>query len=242
MDSDKNLTRKERWELRKRGKEEEQKQRKRKRVLKRAALWVAVVVGITAAVFIMLKLVDDFSLSQLTDNSIADSDWVKGNKEAKIVLIEYSDFQCSACANYALIMKQLIQDFGNEIAFVYRHFPLKQNHRNAELAAWASESAGKQNKFWEMHDIIFEKQKEWENSGNAEEYFREYAQALNINIEQFGKDINSEEVKNKVENDFQSGLRSGINSTPTFFLNGNKIKNPRNYEEFKNIINNLSAF
>lgn len=236
------LTSKERWELKKREKSDQQNQRKYKRLLKRIILWVSVIICITAAVFLIIKLADDYSPGQLANNFISESDWVKGGKEAKVVLIEYSDFECPACANYAPIMKQIVQDFGDKIAFVYRHFPLKQNHLNAESAAWASESAGKQNKFWEMHDMLFENQKEWENSGNAEEYFRKYAQALNLDIEQFKKDINSEEIKNKVENDFQSGLRSGINSTPTFFLNGNKIKNPRNYEEFENIINNLSAF
>lgn len=242
MNDNKELTPKERWELRKQEKSSQKNQRKYKRAAKRIILWTAVIVGICAAVFIIIKLADNYSPGQLSDNSISNSDWVKGSREAKVVLIEYSDFQCPACANYAPIMKQIIQEFGNEIVFIYRHFPLKQNHRNAELAAWAAEAAGKQNKFWEMHDILFEKQKEWENSGNADEYFRGYAQTLNLNIEQFGKDINSEEIKNKVENDFQSGLRSDINSTPTFFLNGNKIKNPRDYEEFKNIINNFSAF
>ncbi len=231
------LTKKERRAMRKTEKIDEQKQRQRKRLLKRIALWVVVITGIAAAVFIMFKLVDDYSPGQLSDNSISDSDWVKGDRGAKVVLIEYSDFQCPACANYALITKQVVHEFGDKIAFVYRHFPLKQNHLNAESAAWVAEAAGKQNKFWEMHDMLFENQKEWENSGNAEEYFKEYAQALNLNIEQFEKDINSEEVKNKVENDFQSGLRSGINSTPTFFLNGEKLRNPKSYDEFRDIIN-----
>ncbi len=225
------------WESRKQKKADGQKQKRRKKLLKRIILWTSVVVGISAAVFGMVKLVDNYSPGQLADGSIFDADWVKGNREAKIILIEYSDFQCSACTNYVPIIKQLIQEFGEEIGFVYRHFPLKQAHYNAELAAWAAEAAGKQDKFWEMHNMLFEKQDEWENGRNAEEYFMEYAESLNLNIEQFKEDINSKEIKNKVENDYQSGLRSGINSTPTFFLNGEKIRNPRNYDEFRNIIN-----
>lgn len=241
MNEQNNLTKKERWEMRKEEKIEEQKQRRRKRLLKRIALWLTVIAGIAAAIFIMFKLVDDYSPSQLTDNSVSESDWVKGNREARVVLIEYGDFQCAACANYFPTIERLIKEFGDEIAFVYRHFPLKQNHKNAELAAWVAEAAGKQNKFWEMYDILFANQAKWSNQKDAEANFIKYAESLNLNIEQFQNDLNSKEVKNKVENDFQSGLGSGINSTPTFFLNGQKIRNPRTYDEFRNIINQAIA-
>ncbi len=236
MENNQNLTSKENWELKKQSKIKEKEQRKIKKILKRIALWVSVVIGISAAIFVVIKSVDNYLPGQLANNSISDLDWVKGNKDANIILIEYSDFQCSACVHYFPLIKQLVQEFGNEIGFVYRHFPLKQAHHSAELAAWSAEAAGKQDKFWEMHDMIFENQNDW-SSRNAEKIFIEYAKFLNLDIEKFKKDINSKEIKNKVENDFQSGIKAGINSTPTFFLNGEKIKNPRNYDEFKNIIN-----
>ena len=117
--------------------------------------------------------------------------------------------------------------------------PLRQIHPNAQLAAQAAEAVGKQEKFWEMHDMIFENQRTWSNQmrGQAEETFVSYASALNIDIEQFKTDMDSEEVKDKVNNDYQSGIRARVNSTPTFFLNGERIQNPRSYEEFRNIIN-----
>lgn len=226
--------------MRKQEKIDGQKQRKRRKLLKRIALWVAVIAGINAFVFGMIKLVDNYSPGQLVNGSISDSDWVKGNRNAEVILVEYSDFQCSACANYVPIIEQLVQEFGEELGFIYRHFPLKQNHRNAELAAWAAEAAGKQGKFWEMYSLIFENQNEW-SLGNAEKIFTGYAESLELNIEKFKKDINSKEIKEKVENDYQGGLRSGINSTPTFFLNGTKIRNPRNYGEFQNIISRVLA-
>src|SRR3989344_5536021 len=167
-------------------------------------------------------------------NAISNSDWIKGNKESKITLIEYSDFQCPACASYYSIVKQVMDSYGDKIVFAYRHFPLSQ-HKNAELAAITAEAAGRQGKFWEMHDAIFNNQKEWSENSNAKELFIKYAGDIGLNIEQLKSDMTSEELKNKVKSDLNSGISAGVNSTPTFFLNGKKIS-PQSYEDFKNII------
>lgn len=169
-------------------------------------------------------------------NTISISDQVKGNRETKIILIEYSDFQCPACAAYHSVLKQVVGEFSNDIVFVYRHFPLKQIHQNSELAARAAEAAGRQGKFWEMHNIIFEKQREWSSEKKAEEFFRRYAESLGLNAKQFEIDIASKEVKDKVNSDYQDGVRFGVNATPTFFLNGEKLQNPRTYDEFKSLL------
>ncbi len=133
------------------------------------------------------------------------------------------------------------KDFGDKIAIVYRHFPLRQLHANTEIAALSAEAAGKQNKFWEMHDMLFENQKDWENDGNAQEIFISYAEKLNLNLAEFRQDMNSNELKKKIEDDYQSGVKAGINHTPTFFLNSKEIDNPRSYDEFKNIINQAES-
>ena len=119
---------------------------------------------------------------------------------------------------------------------MYRHFPLSQVHSNADTAARASEAAGNQGKFWEMHDKLFETQKTWSNQGNAEDIFAGYAEGLGLDVERFRNDIDSKEVKDRVRDDSQSGVRAGINSTPTFFINGEQIVNPRNLDEFRNVI------
>ncbi len=170
--------------------------------------------------------------------AIDERDWIKGNKESPIVLIEYSDFQCVACANYYPLLKELASEFGDDVAFVYRHFPLRQIFPNAQIAGQAAEAAGKQGKFWEMHDMIFEGQRNWsrQRQGQAEETFASYAAALNLDIEQFKRDIHSKSVEDKVNSDYQSGVRAGVNSTPIFFLNGKRIQNPRSYEEFRKLI------
>ena len=169
--------------------------------------------------------------------AISPNDWIKGKKEAKNTLIEYSDFQCPACGLYYPLLKQLSREFGENMMFVYRHFPLQQ-HKNAKPAAYASEAAGKQDKFWEMHDLIFENQDEWsaKSDDKAKEIFIKYAGSLNLNIEKFKNDLNLEEINKKVESDFKSGLKLKVNATPTFFLNGEKLQNPRSYDELKNII------
>ncbi|OGN05468.1 MAG: hypothetical protein A2746_00110 [Candidatus Yanofskybacteria bacterium RIFCSPHIGHO2_01_FULL_44_22] len=174
--------------------------------------------------------------SAILINAVSPSDWTKGNKEAKVVLVEYSDFQCPACAYYQPLFKKLSEEFGDKITFAYRHFPLRQ-HQNARLAAYAAEAAGRQNKFWEMHDLIFENQNRWENRGDAENIFTGYARTLGLDIDEFKNGLSSKEIKDKVENDYQSGIRSNVNATPTVFLNGEKIKVPPNYDELQNIIN-----
>ncbi len=161
---------------------------------------------------------------------------IKGNTESKIKLVEYSDLQCPACGMYYPIIKQLLEEFGNSISFEYRHFPLRSIHKNAEPAALATEAAGLQGKFWEMHDILFENQKEWSNA-NGNNIFIDYAKKIEIDPVKFESDLTfNSEIKNKVESDYQSGLELNVNSTPSFFLNGVKMQNPRSYEEFRSII------
>lgn len=231
-------TKQERRELRRQEKEQEINHLHRKRLIKRFALWSFVILLVGGAVFGLIKLGTNPLPNQTASliSSVSPSDWSKGTKEAKVVLVEYSDFQCPACGVYYPFVKQLNQEFADKVQFAYRHFPLKQIHANAEFAVRAAEAAGRQEKFWEMHDLIFENQSSWSNQRNAKDVFVSYAYSLQLDIERFENDLNSKEIKEKVENDYQSGIQSGVNSTPTFFLNGQKIQNPRSYDEFRKII------
>ena len=159
-------------------------------------------------------------------------------EEGKAVLVEFSDFQCPACAIYYPLVKQLKAEFGDKLGVVYRHFPLRNIHKNADLAARASEAALNQDKFWEMHDMIFENQKEWSTSNNALSLFTNYAVSLGLDREKFLADIDSNFVYDKVNSNYQEGLSLKVGGTPTFFLNGKKIINPRSYNEFKLLIQN----
>lgn len=179
---------------------------------------------------------DSGGTASVLSGALASDDWMRGNENAKAVLIEYSDFQCPACGSYYPLVRALHDEFGDSLLVVYRHFPLSQIHANAELAARAAEAAGTQGKFWEMHDLLFERQKEWSSDRNASGTFAAYAGTLGLDTGRFINDFNSQEIKERVRRDYQNGFRAGIAGTPTFFLNGKKIQNPRSYEEFKKII------
>ena len=170
-------------------------------------------------------------------DAVSQLDYSKGNREAAVILVEYSDFQCPACAAYYPLVKQLSEEFGDKMVFIYRHFPLSQ-HQNAESAAVAAEAAGRQGKFWEMHDLIFDNQNEWAKSArwSVEDIFVKYAEKLNLDLEKFKADLDLKEIKQKVSKDLESGVNAKVNGTPTFFLNGKKLSTPRSYEEFKKII------
>lgn len=167
--------------------------------------------------------------------NVSVSDWTKGDNNAAVTLIEYSDLQCPACGLYFSVVKKLQEEFSDRLRFVYRHFPLSQIHKNAEFAAQTTEAAGLQEKFWEMHDLLFLRQEEW-SGGDVQKLFRGYAEILKLDLNKFEKDINSREVKNAVQSDYDGGATLGVNATPTFFLNGQKIANPRSYDEFRSII------
>lgn len=168
--------------------------------------------------------------------TISTADIAAGSESALVTVIEYSDFQCPACRAYAPLVKALIDSSNGEIRVIYRHFPLPQ-HKNAVPTAVASEAAARQGKFWEMNELIFARQDEWAISSDVNTILRGYAAELKLNTEQFDRDMSDPVIREKVESDRASGNRAGVNGTPTFFVNGKKIKNPRNSEEFKQIIN-----
>lgn len=167
---------------------------------------------------------------------IAENDWVRGNRNADVVVIEYSDLQCPACRVYYPLLKELEASYGDRVAFVYRHFPLKQIHLHAEMAAYAAEAAGQQGKFWEMHDQLFEHQDEWAESGKARAFITQYAQDIGLSVDQFKKDWGSKLVKGLVNADYMSGLTYNVNATPTFYINGEKVDNPQGLDAFASIL------
>lgn len=172
-----------------------------------------------------------------------ESDWEKGNPDASVVIVEYSDFQCPACAQYYPIVSRLMEDMGDDVRFVYRHFPLRQIHPRAQLAGQASEAGGVQGKFWEMHDRLFETQNTWTRMSEREarDYFISLAVEVGLDENQFKADMKSDLAEAGVDDDFSSAVQLGVNSTPTFFINGDKIPNPRGYEAFRALVQQYVA-
>ena len=153
----------------------------------------------------------------------------------QVQILKYSDFQCPACKTYVPAVKELKREFGDLIDFDYRHFPL-DGFQYSRIAAHSAEAAREQDKFMEMHDLIFEYQEEW-SQGGARKMFFKFAERLDLDMEQFEEDIESEEIARRVESQKQEGIRRMVNSTPTFFLNGQRLRqNPQNYEQFKSIV------
>jgi protein-disulfide isomerase len=150
---------------------------------------------------------------------VSEQDHRTGNLKAKIILVEYGDYQCPHCGIAHPFTKKLLQQYGHDLLFIFRNFPLQEMHPQALISAQAAEAADKQEKFWEMHNTIFEHQ----NILSANNLLN-FAERLKLDIEKFSKDWKSKSVLSKVETDFDGGIRSGVNGTPTFFLNGNRLE------------------
>ena len=142
-------------------------------------------------------------------------DHVQGSASAPITLVEYGDYQCPYCGMAYPIVKSLQQALGNQMRFVFRNFPLRDSHPNAEHAAEAAESAGAQGGFWEMHDTLYENQEHLEDSD-----LLGYAKELGLDTTQVARDLEDGTYAKRVREDFRSGVKSGVNGTPTFFVNG----------------------
>jgi protein-disulfide isomerase len=216
-------------------------ERKARRTRSRMALWTSVIAGLMVLVigivwFAAPPSSDVAGRPNPSLTEISHNEWIKGNPNAPVTLVEYSDFQCPSCGNYFPLLKQLSDEYKDQLRIVYRHYPLSF-HAHAELAAQAAEAAGKQGRFWEMHDLIFRQQKDWsEKVGSARSLFVGYARELGLDMARFEADLDSKEVRQAVDADRRSGDWVGVDSTPTFFLNGVKIQNPRGYDPFKNLI------
>jgi len=144
-------------------------------------------------------------------------DHIQGNQQKAVIeLIEYGDYQCPYCGQAYLVVKKIQQQLGDKLLFVFRNFPLESLHPQAVLAAIAAEAAGKQGKFWEMHDIIYENQQTLEFDDLIM-----MAKAIGLDVTEFKTAIeNDQKLQEKVQQDFETGMRGGINGTPTFFVNG----------------------
>jgi len=157
-------------------------------------------------------------MKQLT-TPVNSNDHIIGNPNAPIELVEYGDYECPYCGRAYPIVKDIKQQLGKDLKFVFRNFPLSKIHPHAFSAAVATEAAGLQDKFWEMHDIVFENQK----TLDAKDIFA-FAGQLGLDIDRFRNDIQQTSLVDKVEKDFETGMRSGVNRTPTFFINGQKYE------------------
>jgi len=148
---------------------------------------------------------------------------VRNSLNSKVVIEEFADFECPVCATVYGEMKKVENEFGDKITVIFRQMPLVTIHRNAMNASLAAEAAGKQGRFWEMHDILYEKQDEWKVYSDARDQFARYAQSLGLNVAQFQNDMVSLPLKSRVDLDIQRANSMRVTGTPTIFINGKQV-------------------
>lgn len=158
-----------------------------------------------------------------SNEGIVISQNIKGNPEAEVKLVEYSDFQCPACASFQPVLEQVMSEYGDKISFEYKHFPLPI-HPYAMPAAVAAEAAGQQGKFFEFHDLLFKNQNTWVSASVPNSLFIQYAGELGLDIDKFKSQMSSTMLRDRVKDDTSDGRAANLTGTPTFFLNGKKME------------------
>jgi protein-disulfide isomerase len=157
--------------------------------------------------------------------AVSTRDHIQGHADAPLTLVEYGDYQCPYCGAAYPVVKRVQKSFGKKLRFVFRNFPLTQAHPYAMIAAEAAEAAALQGKFWEMHDYIYENQADLEP-----DVLPSWAEELGLDLEQFGTAIKQGETSKRIKEDRMGGIRSGVNGTPCFFINGIRYDGAADFE------------
>src|SRR5882672_2627482 len=168
--------------------------------------------------------------AQLTP-PISERDHSAGNTNAPVTLVEYGDYQCPYCGAAHPVVKRLQRDIGKMLRFVFRNFPLTQSHPYALIAAEAAEAAALQGKFWQMHKLLFENQEELEP-----DVLPSWAESIGVDINQFAMAIKDRRVRKRIEDDYASGVQSGVEGTPSFFINGMPFDGDDDFESLHAVL------
>lgn len=165
-----------------------------------------------------------------TIQKVADNSYTLGSENAKIKIIEYSDFQCPACRAFSIVFPEVYSYINNKygedtLSLTYKYFPLTSIHKNAILSAESAEAARLQGKFWDLEKVLFEKQDEWGQALDAKSKIENYAKDIGLDIAKFIEDRDSQEVSNTVNSSLSEAIKLGLNHTPTVFMNGIEMEN-----------------
>ena len=166
---------------------------------------------------------------EVVDVSI-DDDAIRGDENAKITIIEFSDYECPYCTKAEATMKKILKNYEGKVRWIYRDFPMSY-HKDSQLAAEASEAAHTQGKYWEYHDLLYKN-----NDSLKKESLIKFAEELGLDMDKFKKDLESRKYKDEVEKDASDAVEAGVDGTPSFFINGRKIVGAQPYEEFARVI------
>jgi protein-disulfide isomerase len=167
--------------------------------------------------------------------AVSERDHIKGPASAPVTLLEYGDYECPHCGAAYPVVEALNEELRDTLRFAYRHFPLSEVHPHAQLAAESAEAAGAQGKFWAMHDALFMHQDALDGQSLIL-----YATAIGLDRQAFIRELTAHTHAARVREDFMSGVRSGVNGTPTFFINGLRYDGPRDFETMYTAINRVA--
>jgi protein-disulfide isomerase len=156
-------------------------------------------------------------LLDLTDDVDPDVDHVRGRQDAPVILLEYGDYECPYCGQAEMVVRELLDSFGDDLGYVWRHLPLSDVHPRAQMAAEAAEAAGAQGRFWDMHDTLLSHQDEL-----LPMHIRRYAEEMGLDLERFTDDMHRRTHAPRIARDVASADESGVSGTPTFFINGRR--------------------
>ena len=193
---------------------------------------VAVIGSLTLGIGTMLYRARQLPVLAIAKNSTAaktagtEPIHVRGEAKAPVTLEEFGDFQCPPCGKLAGPTRQLEESYGSQLRVIFRQFPLVAWHAHAQEAALASEAAGFQGRFWEMHDLLYREQATWSKANDVRALFNGYAGMLGLNLDRFKTDIDGPEAKERVASDQKRGAALGVRSTPTVFVNDRQVPPP----------------
>jgi protein-disulfide isomerase len=170
------------------------------------------------------------------DVKVASTDHIRGNKNAKVTLVVFSDFQCPYCEKFNPTVDQVLKDYKDKVRVVFKHYPLTTMHPQAQKAAEASECAGEQSKFWEMHDKLFANQ-----STLSVDNFKAWAKELKLNTSKFNDCLDNGKMAGKVSADQQQATTAGVSGTPTSFVNGSEVSGAQSFDFIKGLIDQALA-
>lgn len=198
---------------------------------------IAVIILIFVGVF-MLTGNKKSSTSTSTKSSSAASQHIRGSASSGVILVEYGDFQCPYCYQYAPTVNKAVEQFKDQVQFQFRNFPLVNAHPNAFAAARAAEAAGKQGKYWEMHDALYATAnwQVWTTATDPTQYFNTYAQQLGLDVTKFKTDFASSAVNDTINADMAEGTKLDVQGTPTYFINGKQVTIKNDPADFERVI------
>jgi protein-disulfide isomerase len=203
-------------------------------IVARVAPWAGATVLVVAAVAVLYFFTGAAATEAFEAPAVTAADITYGPESPELTVIEYSDFQCPFCAEYATWMTQLRQKYGDRVQFVFRNYPLAK-HEWAQFAAQAAYAASLQGKFWEMHDLLFERQDEWATSSDPRPLFDSYAESLELDIDKFHADTDAQSTVDFIKQQATAGKDAGVSHTPWFVI-GDESVLPRSLEQFDQAI------